>query len=144
MKGALAVGGAAIAVFVTNQILSTLGAKVDAKNKKWLMVASALGLGLLINKLSFTKKYATELTIGAVSYGLIAALSTNTDIKKYFAMAGTESDELDQIISNLNVAGEINFLGAREVGGEDSELNLLGISEMLGNMEQNDYSEDYE
>jgi len=141
MRGAVAVGGAAAAVFATNMVLNALGAKVDAKNKKWIYIASALGLGLLIHKTKIAQKYATELTLGAVSYAMIQAASTNTDLKQYFNMAGAQSDELDQIISNLNVQGEMNLLGARESGL--GELNLLGISERLGALDD-DGQEDYE
>lgn len=149
IKGAVAVGGAAAAVFATNMVLNALGAKVDAKNKKWIYIASALGLGLLIHKTKIARKYATELTLGAVSYAMIQAASTNTDLKQYFNMAGAESEELDQIISNLNVQGELNLLGARETGllgareMMGGELNLLGISERLGALDD-DGQEEYE
>jgi len=149
IRGAVAVGGAAAAVFATNMVLNALGAKVDAKNKKWIYIASALGLSMLVYKTKIARKYATELTLGAVSYAMIQAASTNTDLKQYFNMAGQESEELDKIISNLNVQGEMNLIGAREsglLGAREmmgGELNLMGISEKLGALDD-DGQEDYE
>jgi len=142
MRGAVAAVGAGVAIFVTNTVSKMMGPKIDAKNRNWLFLGLALALGYVLPKINFTRKYAAELTTGAVAIAAINLAKTSLNLK-YFDLAGSESDELDQIISNLNVAGEMQMLGAREVGGEDSELNLLGISEVLGNME-NDYSEDFE
>jgi len=142
MRGAVAAVGAGVAIFVTNTVSKMMGPKIDAKNRNWLFLGLALALGYVLPKINFTRKYAAELTTGAVAIAAINLAKTSLNLK-YFDLAGSESDELDQIISNLNVAGEMQMLGAREVGGEDSELNLLGISEVLGDME-NDYSEDFE
>jgi hypothetical protein len=146
--GLTAAVGAGLAILLTNTVNKF--AKVEGAKKNWLFLGAAVALGIIMPKISAVKKWAAPVTMGAVAVAAVRLASETLGMNKYLTLAGDESEELDKIISNLQIEGSNVSLMGNNVAlmglSEDplegiSESSLLGIAESLSGMEDDDDEE---
>jgi hypothetical protein len=155
-NGLIAAGGGAAAI-AANNFIATFVAGATKKDltptmKNWMLLLTAAILGVLVPKTGLLKgKNAEIFGIGAVAVATISILKNTFGLGKFLTI-GTEEEEIDEIIANLNVSGidedtllgtDISLMGITEMAGE--EVPLMGIAEGLeGISDDYDSLEEYE
>lgn len=146
-SGVAAAAGAGAAILLTNTINKFT--KLEDAKKNWLFVGIAVLLGMYLPKVKSLRQFAAPAVTGALSMAFINIASTTFGMKKFFTFAGDQDDEIDKIVSNLNLKG-VDLLGMNNgisdnsllgISEDMSGVDLLGISERMAGMENNDDDE---